>query len=122
MDGKLTMIELLSETDLPAGFTYPHEFARIVDLGLLDLEPWNILHGKVLELRYHGMRERYPDRQLVPFAARIDNDDVACWEHGSSEIVTVHDFAQPGWENRDTYPSFYDWLRKAVDDLIDFDS
>ncbi|MFI9505662.1 hypothetical protein [Nocardia sp. NPDC052566] len=115
------MIELLNTNELPSKFAYPHEFLRIVDLGLLDIEPWQILQGDLLRMRHIGIGERYPGRTLIPFAARQDNDDVACWEGDAWGVVIVHDFAEPGWEARESYKNFYDWLRRAVDDLIEFD-
>jgi hypothetical protein len=116
--------DLLPLVALPAGFVYPKEFVRVVELGLTNLEPWWILQGEQLHQRYLGLAQRFPDRTLVPFARRQDNDDVACWEvdpAGRAAVVVVHDFASPGWEDRGSHPDFYSWLRQAVDDLIAFD-
>ena len=33
------MADLLDPVDLPLGFTYPREFVRVVELGIVDLEP-----------------------------------------------------------------------------------
>lgn len=92
------MAELLDAAVLPVGFEYPHEFLRVVELGLTDLEPWLIMDGEQLQWRHQGLRERYSDRSLVPFARRQDNDDVACWDwdQGDRSVVIVHDFASPG--------------------------
>lgn len=116
------MVELLGGGDLPDGFEYPREFLRVVNLRLLDLEPWLILEGEQLLARHHGLSERFPDRLLVPFARRQDNDDIACWDLGQQDcgVAIVHDFASPGWERRAEYPDFNSWLRQAVEDLIDF--
>jgi hypothetical protein len=116
------MVALLEATDLPVGFGYPHEFLRVVELGLIDLEPWLVLEGEQLRARNLGLRERYPDRSLVPFARRQDNDDVACWDvdEGGGRVVIVHDFASPGWERRVEFVDFNGWLRRAVEDLIAF--
>jgi hypothetical protein len=115
--------DLLPVEDLPRGFWYPPSFVRVVELGLTHLEPWHVLEGAALRERKDGLSERFPARELVPFASRQDNDDVACWDlvHGGDRVVVIHDFAAPGWENRDEYPDFYAWLRQAVEDLIDFD-
>lgn len=115
--------DLLTPDALPAGFSYPPLFLRIVELGLTNLEPWHVLGGDRLIRRNAGLRERYPDRILVPFAERQDNDDVACWDvpRGSDAVVIVHDHATPGWESRQ--PPFRDlhaWLHQAVDDLVFF--
>jgi hypothetical protein len=117
------MAQLLDFADLPAGFEYPRGFIRVIELGLIQLEPWRLLEGEQLWERNRGLKERYPSRILVPFARRQDNDDVACWEPkaGDGIVVVVHDFASPGWESHGQFESFYDWLRQAVEDLIEFD-
>jgi hypothetical protein len=117
------MADLLSIEELPRGFWYPPAFVRVVELGLMDLEPWHLLEGGPLRERHAGLAKRFPARDLVPFARRQDNDDIACWEpsRGTEKVVVVHDFASPGWEERAEYPGFYDWLRQAVEDLIDFE-
>ena len=115
-------MKLLREDELPTGFTYPKAFLRAVERGLTHLEPWWVFDGDNLRSRARGLRERYPERALVPFARRQDNDDVACWEAGQGEqVFIVHDFASPGWERRRVYPNFYAWLRQAVEDMIEYD-
>jgi hypothetical protein len=115
--------ELLSVGDLPEGFWYPSSFVRVVELGLTNLEPWHILEGDRLRERNQGLAQRFPNRSLVPFAIRQDNDDVACWDLtlGGGRVTVVHDFAAPGWESRAEFSDFYTWLRQAVEDLIDFE-
>lgn len=117
------MTQLLDYADLPGGFEYPRGFIRVVELGLIQLEPWQLLEGEQLCERNRGLKARYPSRTLVPFARRQDNDDVACFEPdaGDGVVSVVHDFASPGWENHGQFGSFYDWLRQAVEDLIEFD-
>jgi hypothetical protein len=114
------MADLLTIDDLPDGFDYPAEFVRVVELGLTDLEPWWIFDGDLLRHRIAGLRSRYPERCLIPFARRQDNDDVACWDLDEGDIAVVHDFASPGWEQRGArYPDFNAWLRQAIEDLIE---
>ena len=116
------MAILLDVNSLPDGFEYPRQFIRVVELGLIDLEPWHILDGEHLFDRDRGLKTRYPTRVLVPFAERQDMDEVACWEpFTGDEVVIIHDYASPGWERRRTFATFYDWLRQAVEDLILFD-
>ncbi|WP_375431308.1 hypothetical protein [uncultured Friedmanniella sp.] len=117
------MALLLSLTDLPEEFSYPPFFIRVVGLGLTNLEPWWIIEGDVLLMKYQGLRKRYPTRRLIPFARRQDNDDVACWdlELARGGVVIIHDFAEPGWERREEMVSFENWLRRAVEDLIEFE-
>ena len=116
------MPDLLTIEDLPGRFEYPRSFIRIVELGLTSLEPWWILQGEPLRTKLFGLRERFPARILVPFAARQDNDDVAAFDlANNSKVTIVHDYASPGWERDEVFPSFYAWLRRAIEDLIVFD-
>ncbi len=116
------VIDLFAEAELPQGFRYPPQFKRVIEKGLTDLEPWFFLGGKPLRDTMSGLATRYPERQLVPFAGRQDNDDVACWEvDADGKVVIIHDFASPGWEQRGEFAGFYDWLRRAVEDFIEFD-
>lgn len=115
-------LDLLSEGEVPSGFTYPRQFKHILELGMTDLDPWYVIEGQSLRDTMKGLTERYPERRLVPFARRQDNDDVACWSVGTNdEVLIIHDFASAGWEQRDRFPSFYEWLRRAIEDLIEFD-
>ncbi len=117
-------MEFLQSSELPENFSYPPEFEHLVELGLVQLEPWWILEGDELRQVQRGLRERYPQRELVAFAARQDTDDVACWERANSEfrVVIVHDFASSGWEGRKVFPSFYSWFVQAIQDLVWFDT
>lgn len=115
------MADLISLAELPEDFTYPPEFIRTVELGLVNIEPWWIMSGDRLRQRHLGLAERYPARTVVPFAIRQDNDDVACWEVPSGAVVVLHDFASPGHEERQRFDAFYSWLRKAFEDFVEFD-
>ncbi len=118
------MSELLPPTKLPAAFGYPAEFLRVVEQGLVDLEPWLILQGEELLVRHRGLRTRYPERRVVPFALRTDRDDVACWDLDvdlDGRVTVLGDFEVPGFERGEVYPTFYAWFRTAVEDFIEFD-
>lgn len=111
------------ESELPSWFRYPRPFLRVLEAGLVRFPPWKILDGPA-SLRYRvGLKERFPARELFPFALRTDCDDVACWEEGYLDRVDViHDFASPGWEQEAAFATFWEWLRSAIDDFIAFDS
>jgi hypothetical protein len=47
-------IDLLLDTELPAGFVYPAQFKRVLKLGLHDLEPWYMLDGDALRVTSMG--------------------------------------------------------------------
>lgn len=113
--------QLLNESELPIWFNYPQEFLRIVDQRLLDFDPWIVLQGGQLRTRFRGLQERYPERELIPFARREDNDDVACWDKGKEGVVIIHDFSSSGYENKQDMNSFWDWLRSALEATIEYD-
>lgn len=71
--------------------------------------------------RFIGLRERYRERSLVPFAVRQDNDDVACWDTIAGNVTIVHVFASPGYEQRSEFGDFYAWFRQAIEDFIEFE-
>ena len=111
----------LKKDELPQRFLYPEEFERIVNQNLIDLTPWHILSGELLKSKYEGLKQRYPNSSLVPFAQRQDNDDVACWkEEDPEKVFIVHDYASEGWEKRRTFSSFWDWFKSVVDDMSEF--
>jgi hypothetical protein len=115
------MADLLSVGDLPQGFEYPREFVRVVEFGLTNIEPRWIIEGGRLRHRFAGLQQRYPDRNLVPFAVRQDNDDIACWDTMTGDVAVVHDFASPGYEQRYALDNFYAWFRQAIEDFIEFE-
>jgi hypothetical protein len=111
---------MLDEGWLPPGFSYPRELVRWSETGVRTFEPWRMLHGEQLQWRVQGLRERYSDRCLVPFAERSDCDDVACVEAMSGDVVIVHDYAEPGFEERARFNTVDQWIRSAVEDFIEF--
>ena len=115
-------MNLLAEEKMPAGMAYPPALYRLVGRGLTHFEPWFIFNAEEAAQRLEGLRRRYPSRVLLPFARREDNDDVACFERErSGQVVIVHDFASPGSEDREALDGFYSWVRRAVEDMIEFD-
>jgi hypothetical protein len=42
------MTTLLNADQLPAGFEYPREFVRVLEAGLVKLEPWWIMEREEL--------------------------------------------------------------------------
>jgi hypothetical protein len=117
------MKQLLNTNELPDWFNYPEDFSRIVDQGLLDFDPWIILQAKQLRSRYQGLQDRFPQRELVPFARREDNDDVACWDKDKpGSIMIIHDFSSSGHENKEELSCFWDWLRIALEATIEFEN
>ena len=112
----------LDKVELPEWFEYPKAFKRVVRLELVDLEPWFIINGARVKERREGLKNRNPMRDLVPFARRGDNDDVACWEKDRGEaVILIHDFTSYGYEEIGAFPTFWHWFRSAVEEMIEFD-
>lgn len=108
------------QSELLENFNYPEDFLKIYNLGLTDLEPWSIMTGDYLRTRYKVIKDRYKDLSLVPFARRLDNDDIACWDLNQNKVVVFHDYAEPDFQRRRYYVSFWDWFRDAIEDLINW--
>lgn len=118
-------ISLIPQNILPPGFKYPSEYLWLINRRLVFLNPWILFFGEGSELiRYSGLRKRYPNRTLVPFARRLSNDDVACWENDDNQrVVVVNDFESSGWEDSgEVYPNFWAWFKAAVDEMIEYQS
>jgi hypothetical protein len=114
--------ELPQATELPPWFSYPRSFLRMVENGVIRFEPWWILDRDAALQELDGLKGRYPNRDLVPFARSQQCDDVACWELGDlSRVVVIHDYASSGWEQRAVFETFWDWLRSAIEDFVEFE-
>lgn len=114
-------MKFLTEAYLKFPFVYPQEFKRIVELGLINMQPWEILLDDRVYGRYEGLKSRYPKRKLIPFAQRRDCDDVACWDlNNENKLVIIHDYASVGYELVKEYNTFWDWFREAIDEMIEF--
>ena len=86
--------------DIPH-FEYPKSFQKIIELNLVDFDIWHLLDSDWAAELYQGLQTRYPNRKLIPFAKRSDCDDTACFEIGKGgKVQLIHDFADPGWEQR----------------------
>ena len=107
--------------NLLTGFSYPEEYLRIETQNLLNLKPWIILDRKDAKDKFHGLQSRYPDKILMPFAIRIDSDDVACFEINiANKIVIIHDYSKSGWEQVSEFDNFWEWFKTAVEDMIEY--
>ncbi len=102
-------------------FPYPEAYKKAVELNLVNLDIWHLLDSDWASALYAGLQTRYPQRQLIPFAKRLDCDDTACFEIGKGHTVQlIHDFASPGWEQRQEFPDFWAWFAYAVNDMIEY--
>lgn len=113
-------MELFDASKKFNGFDYPKGLKKIAELEIVDLDVWFILDAPFASRYCTDINERYPERKLIPFAKRSDNDDVACFEIGKlQKVEIIHDFANPGWEQKEEYKDFWDWFKSAVNVLIE---
>lgn len=114
-------IDILKDKLEIYGFEYPQSFIKALELNLLNFDLWYIMNEEMTIDRLNGLRERYPSRKLIPFAKRDDNDDIACFEIGKDESVQIiHDFSSEGYEQRKKYDDFWDWLKDAINEMVEF--
>lgn len=115
-------MELLDAKNFYSDFSYPNGILKIIELNLVDFDLWYLMQQEQAILRIEGLKERYPNRKLIPFARRDDGDDIACFEVGKMDRVQIiHDFAGEGYEQRKEYACFWNWFRDAVNEMIDKD-
>jgi len=115
-------MDILDPRQLPEWLDYPDEYLRLVKQNIVQFSPWYLLDAKLAKLRYEGLKSRYPERQLFAFAARRDNDDIACWEaKRPGRVLIIHDFASSMFADRREFNSLWDWFRSAIDEMIAFE-
>lgn len=113
-------MELFDASSIYGGFEYPAGLLKVIDLGIEDMDYWFLLEAPFAEEYCHDMKARYPNRCLIPFAKKCDSDDVACFEIGrEGKVEIIHDFADPGWEQRAEYNDFWEWFEDAIKELIE---
>jgi hypothetical protein len=107
------MAKLIPLAELSPGFAYPAEYLRVVDLGLIDLEPWRIVEGRTLFAIYEPFADAFPNEHLVSSVRFTENDDVVCWHPAAGEIVTV-DPSDRHWYSNGNHENFWAWFRRAI--------
>lgn len=105
----------------PQIYKYPEAYKKVVNLNLANFEVWYLMESEIATRRYYDLKKRYPKRALIPFARRGDNDDIACFEIGKEDTVQIiHDFSSEGFEQRYEYQDVWEWVRAAVDEMIEY--
>ena len=116
---------LLRAEEIPYGFQYPAGIYKLIELNLLNYDVWYFMDRESALERLKGVQERYPNRKLIPFARRDACDDIACFEVGSKElegrVFIIHDYASSGWEFREVWESIWEWVKYAVDIMVEFE-
>ena len=107
------------------GITLPKGYQVAKDLNLVNLKPWHFVTDTEFEGLFEVVNKHYPIREVIPFARRDDNDDVACFvsrdpEQEAGQVIIIHDFASLGYEVVARMKTFWDWFKYAVDEMIEF--
>lgn len=114
-------MKLLNSEDLGYEFQYPKDFLKLNETGFIKIMPWELITDDRLLQRYNGLKKRFPDRKLIPFAQRRDCDEVACWDlNNNNKVTVIHDYSEPGWEQVAVFDSLWNWFRKVTEDIIEF--
>jgi hypothetical protein len=116
-------MDILKPNELPSWLHhYPPEYLCLVRQNIVQFRPWYLLDARLTKLRNEGLTKRYSDRQLFAFAARFDNDDIACWENKKlGQIVVIHDFASTEFAGKKDFSSFWNWFRAAIEEMMAID-
>lgn len=103
----------------------PALYAHMIECGIIDLDPWALLRGDKQLRRAQHIEQVFPGWEVIPFARRTDNDDVACWT--GSKVVVIDDWDLIWDENGPRrlvareYGSMEEWFLAAARDFIEFD-
>ncbi len=112
----------IDEKNVIGDFDYPFAFKRIVELNLVNFDVWIIMNRNDAIKKLYGLKSRYTNRNLIPFALRQDCDDVACFDLDNfNKVCIIHDYASPGYEQHRSYDSFWDWFRSMVESMIEYE-
>lgn len=100
-------------------YQYPEAYQKLIELNLVDFDIWYFIESEQATRRYYDLKARFPKRQLIPFARRDDNDDIACFEIGqANKVQLIHDFTTEGFEQRGEFQDVWDWLTYAINEMI----
>lgn len=115
--------------NLPDWFQLPEQYIKLLESGNFrdgdfDFGPsWQLLYGQFIASRFEGVKKRFPSLNLYPFARRMDDDDIACFDldepSSPPKVVIIHDFASPGWEQRGTFENYEAWREAAESESMD---
>lgn len=109
------MFQEIIKEDIPDWLTLPELYKQLCKEKKVKYLPWYLFSRDRLLYRLEGLKQRYPNRDYFPFARHDYTDDVACWDKARpGKVLIVHDFASEGWEAREVFDSFEDWLQYMI--------
>lgn len=85
-----------------------------------SIAPWLMLDEAEIEAQTARLRERWPGRNLVAIAKRLDTDAVACFDKGADgagkAVLVVEDLDAAGGATERHYKGFGEWFDAALAD------
>jgi hypothetical protein len=118
---------MLTETNLPTdiqklGFNFPEGYRLVFRLGLVNLDVWQfVTDSSEFEGLFKTLNGDATEYFLIPFARRVDNDDVACFvvktDSTSEEAVGIQHLYSTA--EIEMVGKFWDWFKLAVNELIE---
>lgn len=110
----------------PAQITFPKGYSWLQKQQLIgfkefsQLQPWYYIPQE----QFFWATEKWmgiTEDNLLVFARRQDNDDLACFkvlENGTiTEILLIHGWTSSGFEIIKSFSSFWEWLHSVIDDV-----
>lgn len=107
------------------GIVLPKGYQWIIDKKIVgfceftQLEPWYFLH----EDDFFWANEKWEnitEHNLLVFARRQDNDDLACFNvnnKGILEVYLIHGWVNNGFEIVEVYSNIWSWLHTVLNDI-----
>jgi hypothetical protein len=112
---------LLAPGEKPDWFEYPRAYIVMLESGWIQIPPWKLLTRTQVISRSANIRKRYPHHECVAFASRIDMDEIVCWTRAEPTVVTtLLDFEPIDFEVGPKFLDTWDFIRHAVEDMIDY--
>jgi len=113
--------EILETGNLEFIFDYPEALERLVALKLINFDLWYLMSKEQSMVILRQMKMNCNRKDLIPFARRGDNEDVACFEIGNNEkVVVLRNCEHLGYRPRQVFDSVWDWFRDAIEIMIAF--
>jgi len=114
-------VEILNTDDFGVTFNYPDALERLVALKLINFDLWYLMSKEQSMVILRQMKMNCNRKDLIPFARRGDNEDVACFEIGNNEkVVVLRNCEHLGYRPRQVFDSVWDWFRDAIEIMIAF--
>lgn len=97
---------------------YPDALIKLIALGLVNFEVWYFMS----EERSASMHDLLCERKhvdLIPFARRGDNGDIACLQReGGEKVFLLRECSYLGYQIYGEFTSVWDWFRYAIEIMI----